>query len=57
VASLTKNRRPGDPELIEAAQALKAVRLEEVLSKALMEAPRLDQTQVKRLAALLGEGA
>lgn len=57
VATLTKHRRPGDPELIRAAQELKTVRLEEFIIRTLDRAPALTTAQYERIIAAVGRGA
>lgn len=53
VASWSRNRPADDPELIEARQNLKALKLEEYVSKVVSEAPPLTTEQADRIAALL----
>lgn len=53
VASLSRIRSSDDPELIEARQNLKALKLEEYVSKVVSEAPPLTTEQVDRIATLL----
>ena len=50
------NRRPDDPELIEARRNLRALRLEEHVTKVLDGAPPLSDEQRERIAALLRTG-
>jgi hypothetical protein len=57
VATLTRHRRPDDPELIGAAQELKTVKLEEFITKALAEAPSLTHEQLQRVFSAVGHGA
>lgn len=53
VASLSRSRRANDPELLEARAALKALKLEEAVERALREAPPLTTEQRARISALL----
>lgn len=60
VASLSRSRPVDDPELIRARQSLKAMKLEEYVSRIVAEAPPLTDAQRDRIAALLrpaGSGA
>ena len=53
VASLSRIRSSDDPELIEARQKLKALKLEEHVAKIVAEAPPLTPEQADKIAALL----
>lgn len=53
VASLSRSRRPDDPDLLEARRALRAARLEDHVAKVLDEAPPLTPEQRSRIASLL----
>lgn len=56
VASLTRSRTPDDPELVNARQDLRALRLEDHVRKVVSEAPPLSNEQRERIAALLRAG-
>lgn len=53
VASLSRSRNADDPELIEARQKLKALKLEEYVSSVVSTAPPLTAEQSNKIAALL----
>lgn len=53
VASLSRSRPANDPELIEARQNLKALKLEEYVRRVVDQAPPLTPEQADRIAALL----
>lgn len=53
VAALSRDRKPNDPELIDARQSLKAARLEDHVARAIADAPPLTDEQRGRIAALL----
>ena len=53
VASLSRIRPSDDPELIEARQNLKALKLEEYVRNVVDQAPPLRPDQADRIAALL----
>lgn len=53
VASLTRSRKPDDPELIEARRNLRALRLAAHVEKALAGAPQLNDDQRATIARLL----
>lgn len=53
VASLSRSRPANDPELIEARQNLKALKLEEYVRNVVDQAPPLRPDQADRIAALL----
>jgi hypothetical protein len=53
VAALSRSRPANDPEIIEARRNLKALKLEEYVSKVVAEAPPLTADQADRIAALL----
>jgi hypothetical protein len=50
------NRPPNDPAIVEARRNLKALRLEEHVTKVLADAPPLSDEQRNRIAALLRTG-
>jgi hypothetical protein len=56
VASLTRSRRPDDPELVAARQSLKAERLADYIKRTVDAAPPLTPEQRDRLALLLKGG-
>lgn len=56
VASLTRSRKADDPELVEARRNLRALRLEEYVTRVVAEAPPLTDEQRERIAALLRAG-
>lgn len=56
IAGMTRSRPADDPELVEARQNLKALRLEEHVRKVLAEAPRPTEEQLQRIASLLRTG-
>lgn len=56
IAGLSRDRRPDDPELVDARRNLKALRLEDAVAKAVAEAPPLTSEQRDRIAALLRTG-
>lgn len=56
VASLTRSRKSNDPELIEAKQRLRALKLEEYVTRVVAEAPPLTDEQRERIAGLLRAG-
>ena len=53
VASLSRSRSANDPELIEARQNLKALKLEEYVRNVVDNAPPLRPEQADKIAALL----
>ena len=53
IASLTRSRRPDDPDLIEARRNLRAIRIEEYVRRTLADAPPLTDQQRARIAGLL----
>lgn len=53
IASWSRNRPQGDPELVEARRNLKAVKLEEHVARVVAEAPPLTPAQLDRIAGLL----
>lgn len=57
VASLSRYRSPGDPELTAARSALAAAKLEQYIASVVSAAPPLSADQRSRLAALLSGGA
>jgi len=56
VASLTRSRRPDDPDLIAARRDLKASRLADYITNVVDTAPPLTADQRDRLAVLLRGG-
>ncbi len=57
VASLSRSRSPGGPDLLEARRNLKAARLEDYIAKTVAAAPPLTDGQRRRLTLLLNGGA
>lgn len=53
VASLSRSRRPDDPDLVAARTNLKAERLAAYIERTVAEAPELDEATRDRLASLL----
>lgn len=53
IASLSRIRSADDPELIEARQNLKALKLAEYVTRVVSEAPPLTDEQLERVSALL----
>ena len=53
VASLSRSRKPDDPDLINARRNLCAARLEEYVARVVAEAPPLTEAQANRIAARL----
>lgn len=53
VAGLSRDRKPDDPDLIEARRNLKAERLADYITRTVDAAPPLSEEQRRRLAALL----
>lgn len=53
IAALSRDREPGDPELLNARRDLRAARAEQYIEKILAEAPPLTAEQRDRLAELL----
>lgn len=53
IASLSRIKPANDPAIIEARQNLKALKLEEYVSKVVSEAPPLTAEQANKIAALL----
>lgn len=53
IAALSRSRPKNDPELIEARQRLKTLRLEAHVQKALDQAPPITPEQANRIASLL----
>lgn len=56
IASLSRSRKPDDPELIEARRNLRAFRLADHVAKALEGAPPLTDEQRQSIARLLMGG-
>ena len=56
VASLSRDRQPDDPELLEARRNMRAARLEAHIQKIIAQAPPLTNEQCERIAALLIDG-
>lgn len=56
VASLSRSRKPNDPELVDARRNLRALRLEEHVTRVVAEAPPFTDEQRERIAALLRAG-
>jgi hypothetical protein len=57
VASLTRSRKPDDPDLVDARRKLRAERLAAQITKAVDAAPPLTAEQRDRLALLLRGGS
>lgn len=57
VASLSKSRKPDDPQLVDARRDLRAARLEAYVAEVVAAAPPLTADQRDRIAALLRGGA
>ncbi len=53
VASLTRSRKPDDPDLLEARRSLKAARTEDYIARVVATAPPLTAEQADRIATLL----
>jgi hypothetical protein len=56
VASLSRSRTADDPELVDARRNMRALRLEDHVTRVLAEAPPLTDEQLGRIAALLRAG-
>lgn len=56
VASLSRDRKPDDPELIQARQNLAALTLAQHVERVLAAAPPLTDEQRTRISALLRTG-
>ncbi len=56
VASLTRSRKPDDPELVTARRNLKTERLADYITRTVDAAPPLSAAQRDRLALLLRGG-
>lgn len=56
VASLSRDRQPDDPDLVNARRDLRAARLAEHIAKAVAQAPPLTDAQRDRLTGLLRGG-
>jgi hypothetical protein len=56
IAALSRDRRPNDPELVEARRSLRAESLALHVAKTLSEWPELTAEQIQRVAALLRAG-
>jgi hypothetical protein len=56
IASLTRSRKPDDPDLLEARRNLRAERLADHIAKVVDQAPPLSAAQRDRLALLLRGG-
>ena len=57
IAALSRDRRPDDPELVDARRSLRAARLEERVNEMLAGWPPLTDEQLDRVAALLRAGS
>lgn len=53
VASLSRSRKPNDPDLINARRNLCAAKLEEYVARVVAEAPPLTEEQANRIASKL----
>lgn len=56
VAALSRDRRPDDPDLVDARRDLRAERLADQIRKTVDAAPPLSRDQLDRLAVLLRGG-
>lgn len=56
VASLSRSRKPDDPDLLEARRNLRAARLADYVARTVAEAPPLTAEQRERVALLLLAG-
>lgn len=54
IASLSRSRKPDDPDLVEARRNLRAASLESHISRVLADAPPLTVDQRRHLAGLFG---
>jgi len=57
VATLSRSRRPDDPELVEARRNLRAEYLAEYVARVVAEAPPLTNEQRHRIAQLIAPHA
>lgn len=57
IASLSRDRKNDDPELLDARRDLAAERLAEHVAKTIAAAPPLTEAQRARISALLSGGA
>jgi hypothetical protein len=57
VASLSRTRKPNDPELVKVREQLEYAKLERKITAALDGAPPLSRDQQKRICALVCDGA
>lgn len=56
IASLTRSRKPDDPDLLDARRKLREARLADYITRTVDAAPALTADQRDRLAALLRGG-
>jgi hypothetical protein len=56
IGALSRDRKPDDPELVEARQSLAAAKLTEHVEKVLAGWPKLTDEQLDKVAALLRAG-
>ncbi|MEZ5150698.1 hypothetical protein [Rhodococcus zopfii] len=56
IAALSRDREPNDPELLETRRDLRALKLEEYVTRVVAEAPPLTDEQRERIASLLRAG-
>ncbi|BDB42841.1 MULTISPECIES: hypothetical protein [Mycobacterium] len=57
IGALSRDRKPDDPELVEARRALRAHQLAEHVARVVAQAPPLTAEQRERIAAILRGGA
>jgi hypothetical protein len=57
IAGLSRDRKPDDPELVEARRELRAQRLAEHVDNVVAGWPPLTDAQLDRIAALLRSGS
>jgi len=57
IASLTRSRRPDDPELLAARERMAALKLEADIAKLVAKAPPLTAAQRDRLTVIIRGGA
>lgn len=55
-ANLAKTRDPSDPEMVEKRVELRALKLEDHVTRVIAQAPPLTPEQIERIAALLRAG-
>jgi hypothetical protein len=57
VASLSRTRKPNDPELVKVREQLEYAKLERKITAALDDGPPLSRDQQERICALVCDGA